>query len=58
MTTGYFGAPRDATSAARLAARYRKVTICARVQGSFGLKVVSLVPVVMPSQAAQMTAST
>ena len=36
--------------------RYRKVTICPLVQVSFGLKVVLLVPVVMPCSAAQATA--
>lgn len=30
------------------AARHRKVTICLRVQGASGEKVVALVPVVMP----------
>ena len=40
----------------RLCARYRKVTICARVHGSFGLKVVELVPAAIPRAAAQRTA--
>ena len=37
--------------------RYRKVTICALVQGSFGLKVVSPVPVVILFATAHRTAS-
>lgn len=36
--------------------RYRKVTICARVQGLLGEKAVALVPVVMPHSTAQRTA--
>ena len=39
------------------AARHRKVTACARVQMPLGLKVVALVPVVMPLSTAQITAS-
>ena len=38
-------------------ARQRKVTICARVQETLGLKVVSDVPEVMPSSTAHSTAS-
>ena len=38
-------------------ARWRKVTTCARVQPSFGEKRPALVPLVMPSELAQMTAS-
>ena len=37
--------------------RYKKVTIWARVQVSFGLNVVSLVPLVMPCCTAQATAA-
>lgn len=45
------------SSACAYCARYRKVTICARVQGSLGLKVVAVVPLVMPLSAAQATAA-
>ena len=38
------------------ARRYRKVTICPRVQVSSGLNVVPLVPFVMPFSTAQRTA--
>ena len=38
------------------AMRHRKVTICARVQVSFGLNVVGLVPSVTPSCTAQLMA--
>ena len=44
------------TEAVALAARYRKVTPCARVQMSSGLKVVSVVPLVMPFSTAHATA--
>ena len=37
--------------------RQRNVTICARVQETLGLKVVSDVPEVMPSSTAHSTAS-
>ena len=37
-------------------ARHKKVTICARVQSLLGLKVVALVPPVMPFSAAHRTA--
>ena len=37
--------------------RYRKVTICARVQSALGLKAAAAVPEVMPFSTAQDTAS-
>ena len=37
--------------------RYRKVTICARVQSASGLKAAAAVPEVMPFSTAQDTAS-
>ena len=40
-----------------LASRYRKVTICPRVQGVSGLKLLPPVPEVTPSFTAQATAS-
>ena len=39
-----------------LYARYRKVTIWPRVQGSLGAKVAAVLPVVMPFDTAQFTA--
>lgn len=39
------------------AERYRNVTICPRVQGAYGEKLVLLVPFVMPRSTAHCTAS-